>query len=195
MKANLAFVLAFALVDSLSAQATFYAMYKMFSSQDTFCGGSYQNVYNSDLNEARISGNDNSISSSKCFKNTQGQYVIPTCDSTSGVETFSTYASPGCSGLPYQVSTTAPGGGCIFWNNPPLIYMGCTSDEKSAISQGYKDVNTVNSWILVSKRVACSACFGTILIQVDHLEILGLYMSASSTHVFDCMPFGVSNLF
>jgi hypothetical protein len=150
MKAMLLTLLALALVDWSSAQARFYVMYKMFSSKDTFCGGSFQNVYNSDLNEARIDGKDNSISSAQCYKNSVGQYISRTCDSTSEVTSLATFSNPGCSGVPDSVSNVSANGFCVFWNDPPLIYMGCTSNEEAAKSKGYQDVNKIFAWILVS---------------------------------------------
>ena len=144
------------LADMSLAQTTFCVMYKMYSSGDTSCSGSYQNVYNSDLNEARIDANDGSISSATCYKNTQGKYISRTCKSTLSIESVSTFSSPGCSGIPESVSiVSAQFSWCIFYNNPPLIYMGCTADESSAISKGYKDVNNAFQWILV--RLICSA--------------------------------------
>jgi hypothetical protein len=113
MKGLFVTLLAIALVDSSSAQTSFYAMYKMFSSKDTFCGGSYQNVYNSDLNEARIEVKDSSITSAKCYKNALGQYTSRTCNSTSDVISLATFSSSDCSGSPDSVSTVYPNGFCI----------------------------------------------------------------------------------
>ncbi len=154
MKTQIVTLLVISLVHSSSAQARYYAMYKMFSAQDRVCGGSFQNVYNSDLNEARIAGNDNSISSATCYKNVLGQYVSTSCDSSTGVQSFSTYSSPGCPGFPNQIYTMPPSNDCLSSNNPPLIYMGCTSDENSAISKGYQDVNKAFTTVLV-RKVAC----------------------------------------
>jgi hypothetical protein len=149
MKGLFVALLALALVDSSSAQASYYSLYKMYSSQDKFCTESYQSVYNSDLNEARIETRDNSITSAQCYKNAMGQYIFRTCDSTSNIITTSTFSSSGCSGIPDSVSTMSPSGFCIFFNDPPLIYMGCASDEKSAQSRGYQDVNKYFNVILV----------------------------------------------
>jgi hypothetical protein len=153
MNAHSATFITLSIIQSASAQSTFYVMYKMYSPGDSACSGSYDNVYNSDLNEARIDAGDNSISSGKCYKNAMGKFISRACDSSSGTEIISTYSSPGCSASPeYVAMLTVETVGCMFYNNPPLRYMGCTSDENSAISKGYQDVNKKALATLVRKR-------------------------------------------
>jgi hypothetical protein len=177
-----AVLLALALLDSASAQATYYVMYKKFASGDTFCGGSFENVYNSDLNEARIDANDNSVSSGNCYKKSLDQYMSRSCNSTSGIQTISTYSSSGCSGVPSSVSTfDAQYSFCLFFNNPPLIYMGCTSDEKTAISKGYKDVNTMYAWILVCRTFYSAFVYD----YLPFISLNSLPVSRLSPHIYE----------
>ena len=139
-------------------QETFYAIYKLYFPGLNTCDGSYINVYNSDLNEARIEATNKSIASSKCYKNAQGQYDVRNCNSTTGVESISYFSSPDCMGSPTSISTIEINTNFCD-NQPPLMYMGCTSSSNTAINKGYKDVSTagvydLNLWpSIVGNRV------------------------------------------
>jgi hypothetical protein len=166
------FVLALVNSGSSSALApsviSFFAMYKIFDTNDIVCGGNFQKIYYSDLNEARIDGNDTSISSSQCYKNRTGQNVSRSCNSTSKAMSISGFSSSGCSGLPDSDLTFFPNVSlsCFFISPlPPRIYMGCTLDEQLAKSQGYNDGDPVESGTdaAVTQEVRKECCVADLI--------------------------------
>ena len=142
------------LVDTLTAQATFYAMYQVFDPVDTSCLGYSLNVYTTDVKEAQTDGKDKSIASSQCYKSATGSYVKLTCDTTSKTQTSSIYATAGCSGSSTSVTTSQPFNcnvndspmtyqNCLanfcLQTSPHMVFMGCTTNISEATSKGFKD--------------------------------------------------------
>ncbi len=142
------------LVDTLTAQTTFYAMYQVFDPVDTACLGYNLNVYTTDVKAAQSDGKDKSITSSQCYKSAAGSYVKLTCDSISKIQTSSIYPSAGCSGSPTSVTTRQPFNcnvkdapmtyqSCLksycLQTSPPMVFMGCTTNASEAKSKGFMD--------------------------------------------------------
>jgi hypothetical protein len=142
------------LLDTSTAQTTFYAMYQVFDPVDTGCLGYSLKVYTTDVKAAQSDGKDRSITSSQCYKSAAGSYVKLTCDSISKIQSSSIYASAGCSGSPTSVTTRQPVNcnyndspmtyqSCLksycIQTSPPIMFMGCTINASEASSRGFKD--------------------------------------------------------